>query len=104
MGPKKKKPAKKKKPSPKKKKPTPKKTGWCKNSPKLLCRIMCPMVMPKCDQGKCAMRKGTCSCGYKCTRSKPPIMDGNLKPPVADGMRKPPKKAGKKKAPKKNAK
>merc|ERR1712110_691264 len=44
------------------------KTGWCKDSPKLMCRIMCPQVMPKCNKGECAKRKGTCSCGHKCTK------------------------------------
>merc|ERR1739848_908302 len=46
-------------------------TGWCANSPKLLCRIACPTSMPSCKQGECASRLGTCSCAYECKSDTP---------------------------------
>merc|ERR1719265_2133126 len=43
--------------------------GWCKDSLKLTCKMMCPEAMPQCAKGQCATRVSNC-CQYKCVPMK----------------------------------
>jgi hypothetical protein len=39
----------------------------CANSPRQMCRMMCPPVRINCPAGQCAMRQGSC-CSFKCSK------------------------------------